>query len=96
MGSKYKKNKPNIVDLHERGNIKIISSEKHEVTDNDIHVLEKKMQLRSNNANEFCEYLICKNLEEKKEISKNEFEIMMKEIKKQHKILRFLLNEKEK
>ena len=95
MGNKYKKNQMKSIDLHERKNLKIISSEKQGVSDRDVELFKERMQLYSQNANEFCEYLVKKRLEDEQEISKNEFDIMMKEIKKQHKILKYLLEEQE-
>lgn len=95
MKKKYKKEDAVMVDLHERKNIKIIEAEKRIVSDNEIKLFEEQLEARSKAANEFVELYIKKQLETQPQISKEDFNATMKEMMKQHKILKSLLKEQE-
>lgn len=95
MKKRYKKEDAVMVDLHERKNIKIIEAEKRIVSDNEIKLFEEQLEARSKAANEFVELYIKKQLETQPQISKEDFNATMKEMMKQHKILKSLLKEQE-
>lgn len=95
MKKRYKKEDAVMVDLHERKNIKIIKAEKRIVSDNEIKLFEEQLEARSKAANEFVELYIKKQLETQPQISKEDFNATMKEMMKQHKILKSLLKEQE-
>lgn len=96
MKKRYKKEDVVMVDLHERKNIKIIEAEKRIVSDDEIKSFEEQLEARSKAANEFVELYIKKQLETQPQISKEDFNATMKEMMKQHKILKSLLKEQEK
>lgn len=95
MKKKYKKENVVMVDLHERKNIKIIEAEKRVISDDEMKLFEEQLESRTKVANEFMELYIEKQLEMQPQISKEDFNATMKEMVKQHKILKSLLKEQE-
>lgn len=95
MKKKYKKENVVMVDLHERKNIKIIEAEKRVISDDEMKLFEEQLESRTKAANEFMELYIEKQLEMQPQISKEDFNATMKEMVKQHKILKSLLKEQE-
>jgi len=95
MGRKYSKEKAKIIDLNDRKNIEIIQSDSIEMSDDESKAFKESLNERSKQAEEFLEYVIQKEIEEMNIISDEEFKLMMKEIIKQHKILKSLINKKE-
>lgn len=91
--SKYKKKKAVMIDLNGRKNIKIIEAEKGIISDEEIKVFEDKLKSLSEQAEEFNKYLIEQELEAKPKISDEEFSAIMKNLFKQHKILKSMINE---
>lgn len=90
---KYKKEKKMLVDLNDRKNIKIIKSERNTMTDSEMVLFEKQLEVRSNIVDEFCKNYIEKQVKSNPEISEEEFNKTIKELKKQHKILKSLIKE---
>ena len=88
---KYKKGKKKLVDLNDRKNIKIIKSEQNTMTDSEMVLFEKQLEVRSNMVDEFCKNYIEKQVKSNIEISEEEFNKTIKELKKQHKILKSLI-----
>lgn len=93
MKKKYQKKNPVMIDLSERKNLKIIEAEKSNISDDDIEEFKKQLEIRSKAADEFCEYYINKQLEANTKISEEEFNSTMKELLKQHKILKYLIKD---
>ncbi len=90
---KYKKQ--NNIDLSDRINIQIVKSDDKFVSDSDIEAFREQLNTRSKITDDFCKYYIEKQVETQKELSEEEFSKTMKELKKQHKILRCLLKEED-
>ena len=96
MRKKYKKEKVIMIDLSDRKNIKIIEAEKNSIiNDDEVEIFKQQIRSREKEAEDFYEYIIQKELETKKRISDEEFEQKMKDIAKQHKILKYLLARKD-
>lgn len=94
MKKKYKKdNAVTKVNLHDRKNIKIINAEKEPVTDDEIELFKEQLQVRYKIADDFCNYFIEKQLESGIQLSEKDFDMAMKEMIQQHKILKSLLKE---
>lgn len=88
---KYRKEKAIMIDLTDRKNIKIIQSEKTTISDSEIEFFREQIDKRSKKTEEFCNYIIEKELKTKQKISDEEFDNTMKNLLKQHKILKSLL-----
>lgn len=84
-----------MVDLHERENIKIIKSEKKNVSDEEMEAFRKQLNLYSDGIDSFCKYYIDKQAESKYEMSASEFDALINKLIKQHKIFKSLLKEQE-
>lgn len=82
-----------MIDLSERKNLKIIEAEKSNISDDDIEAFKKQLEIRSKAADELCEYYINKQLEANTKISEEKFNSTMKELLKQHKILKYLIKD---
>lgn len=96
MGKKYKKEKVVMIDLSDKKNIKIIKAEKASiVNDDEVEIFKQQIRSREKEAEDFYKYIIQKELETKKRISDEEFAKQMKDIKKQHKILKYLIENKD-
>ena len=96
MRKKYKKEKVIMIDLSDRKNIKIIEAEKTSIiNDDEVEIFKQQIRSQEKEAEDFYEYIIQKELETKKRISDEEFEKKMKDIAKQHKILKYLLARKD-
>ena len=89
--NKYKNRKSARVDLSSRKNIKIIESEKKPISDDEIKKFEDQLKLISKQVEEFNTYLIEQEIKVKPKISDEEFESIMKNILKQHKILKSMM-----
>ena len=90
---KYKKEKAIMIDLRDRKNIKIIESEKVAYSDDNIEVFRQQVNARTKVIEDFNDYIIKKETESKKHISEEEFQKAMKDLLKQHKMLKYLLEE---
>ena len=90
---KYKKGKKTLFDLNDRKNIKIIKSEQNTMTDSEMVLFEKQLEVRSNMVDEFCKNYIEKQVKSNIEISEEEFNKTIKELKNKHKILKSLIKE---
>lgn len=95
MRKKYKKEKVVMIDLTDRKKIKIIEATKTAVSDDEVAIFRAQLNSREKEAEEFCEYFIKKELEMRKKISDKEFEKKMKDITKQQKILKYLIQKKD-
>lgn len=92
---KYKKEKAIMIDLSDRKNITIIESKKITVSDYDVEILKKQIETRTKAIKDFNNYIIEKEIASKKTISDEEFNNTMKELMKQHKMLRYMLEEQD-
>ncbi len=92
---KYKKEKSIMIDLNDRKNIKIIESEKITVSDYDVEVFRQLVDNKTKEIEDFNNYVIAKGIESKKSVSSEEFENIMKDLLKQHTILKCILKEQE-
>lgn len=92
---KYKKEKAIMIDLRDRKNIKIIESEKVAYSDDNIEVFRQQVNARTKAIEDFNDYIIKKETESKKHISEEEFQKAMKDLLKQHKMLKYLLKEQD-
>ncbi len=88
---KYKKK--NNIDLKSRANIKIITANDKIVSDNEIELFRKQLNARSQITEDFCKYYIEKQLENQTELSQEELNNILRNLKKQHKILKSILQE---
>lgn len=95
MRKKYNKEKITMIDLSDRKNIKIIEAKKTSIIDEDVEKLKEQIRSREKEAEDFYRYIIQKELESKKRISDEEFKKQMKDIKKQHKIFKYLIEAKD-
>lgn len=95
MRKKYKKEKVVMIDLSDRKNIKIIEAEKTSIADDDVENFREQIRSREKEAEDFYKYIIQKELETKKRISDEEFNKKMKDIKKQQKLLKYLIEKKD-
>lgn len=93
MKRKYRKEKAIMVDLRDRKNIKIIEAEKITYSDYDIEVLRQQVDDKTKAIEEFNNYLIRKEIESRRSISDEEFDSAMKDLLRQHKMLKYLLEE---
>lgn len=92
---KYKKEKAVMIDLSDRRNIKIIESEKVIITDEEIEAFRKQIDDKAKEIEDFNNYIIEREVASKKKISDKEFNDTMKELLKQHKILKHMLKKQE-
>lgn len=95
MSRRYKKEKVVMIDLDDRKYIKIIQSEKTTISDHETKLLREQLECRSKEAEDFCRYIVKKDLENQRKISDEEFNNTMKKLLKQHKILKCLLEEQD-
>lgn len=95
MRKKYRKEKVVMIDLSDRKNIKIIEAEKTSIIDDEVEIFKEQIRSREKEAEDFYKYIIQKDLESKKRISDEEFAKQMKDIKKQQKILKYLIERKD-
>lgn len=92
MARKYKKTL-SLVDLSQKKDLKIIKAEKSTISDEHIKELEDNIESRFLQFEEFNQYIIEQDLKNKPQISDKEFNSIMKDILKKHKILKSLLEE---
>ncbi len=92
MRKKYKREKITMIDLSDRKNIKIIEAKKTSIIDEEVEIFKAQIRSREKEAEDFYKYIIQKELESKKRISDEEFKKQMKDFKKQHKILKYLID----
>lgn len=95
MRKKYRKEKVIMIDLSDRKNIKIIEAAKTSIVDDEVEMFREQIRSREKEAEDFYKYIIQKELDTKKRISDEEFEQKMKDITKQQKILKYLLEKKD-
>ena len=82
-----------MIDLSDRKNIRIIEAEKITYSDDDVEVFRQQVNDKTKEIEDFNNYIIKKGIESKKSISDEEFESTMKAFLKQHKILKYLLED---
>lgn len=90
---RYKKKKTTMIDLSDRKNIRIVTSEEFSVSDSYIEFLKKQIENRTKKYEDFNDYVIKKEIESKRHISDEEFSNTMNELIKQHKLLKCMLKE---
>jgi hypothetical protein len=95
MKRKYKKEKAIMVDLSNRKNIRIIESEKISYSDEDVEFFRQQVEDKTKAIEDFNDYIIKKGIESKRHISDDEFQKAMKDLLKQHKMLKYLLEEQD-
>lgn len=95
MKRKYKKEKTIMIDLSDRKNIRIIESEKNVYSDDDVEFFRQQVEDKTRAIEDFNNYIIKKEAESKRHISDEEFKKAMNELLKQHKVLKYLLEEQD-
>lgn len=80
-----------IVDLSDRGNIKIIPSKKNVVTDTEIIEFEEKLAMRYSTFYDFTEHCIKKNIEKNQNITEEDFKRSIKNTIDQNGLLKEML-----
>lgn len=95
MKKKYKKEKAIMIDLSDRKNIRIIESEKTIITDDEIENFRRQVDIKTREIEDFNNYIIEKEVASKRKISDEEFQKAMKDLLKQHKMLKYLLKEQD-
>lgn len=95
MKRKYKREKAIMVDLSDRKNIRIIESEKVAYSDDDIEIFRQQVNDKTKEIENFNNYVIKKEIESKRHISDEEFQKAMKDLLKQHKMLKYLLEKQD-
>lgn len=95
MKRKYKREKGIMVDLSDRKNIRIIESEKVTYSDEDIEIFRQQVNDKTKEIEDFNNYVIKKEIGLKRHISDEEFQKAMKDLLKQHKTLKYLLEEQD-
>lgn len=95
MKRKYKREKGIMVDLSDRKNIRIIESEKVTYSDEDIEIFRQQVNDKTKEIEDFNNYVIKKEIGSKRHISDEEFQKAMKDLLKQHKTLKYLLEEQD-
>lgn len=84
-----------MIDLTDRKNIRIIESESIIYSDDDIETFRQQVEDKTKAIEDFNDYIIKKESESKRHISDEEFQKTMKDLLKQHKILKYLLGEQD-
>lgn len=93
MKKRYKKEKAIMIDLSDRKNIRIIESERTIITDDEIEDFRKQVDIKTREIEDFNNYIIEKEVASKRKISDEEFNKAMKELLRQHKLLKSMLKE---
>lgn len=93
MKKRYKKEKAIMIDLSDRKNIQIIESERTIITDDEIEDFRKQVDIKTREIEDFNNYIIKKEVASKKKVSDEEFNKAMKELLRQHKLLKSMLKE---
>lgn len=91
MNKKGKHEKSNKIDLSSRRNIKIIESESSHIFNKDIYELENILAQRSKWMEKFYMTFIDQSIKDTSKISDNEFDEIMKDLLKWHKILKNMI-----
>lgn len=91
MNKKGKHKKSNKIDLSSRRNIKIIESESSHIFNKDIYELENILAQRSKWMEKFYMTFIDQSIKDTSKISDNEFDEIMKDLLKWHKILKNMI-----
>lgn len=95
MKRKYKKEKTIMIDLSDRKNIRIIESEKNVYSDDDVEFFRQQVEAKTRAIEDFNNYIIKKEVASKRHISDEELKKAMNELLKQHKVLKYLLEEQD-
>ena len=82
-----------MIDLSDRKNIQIIESERTIITDDEIEDFRKQVDIKTREIEDFNNYIIKKEVASKKKVSDEEFNKAMKELLRQHKLLKSMLKE---
>ena len=93
MKKRDKKEKAIMIDLSDRKNIRIIESERTIITDDEIEDFRKQVDIKTREIEDFNNYIIEKEVASKRKISDEEFNKAMKELLRQHKLLKSMLKE---
>ena len=93
MKKRYKKEKAIMIDLSDRKNIRIIESEKTIITDDEN--FRRQVDIKTREIEDFNNYIIEKEVASKRKVSDEEFQKAMKDLLKQHKMLKYLLEEQD-
>lgn len=91
MRYKKIKNTNSKVDLTDRKNINIIESQKTKISDEDIKILEKQLKDDFEQAEEFYNIFVQKELMKEQTIPDDVFGEIMKDLLKQHKIIKDMI-----
>lgn len=92
---KHKKEDTILIDLNERGNIRIIRSTRKEVTVKEMEEFENRLVTRYNDYCEFTNFCINKNMEKNKQVSNQIYIDAMKSMLEQNKLLEDMIDIKE-
>lgn len=95
MKKRYKKEKAIMIDLSDRKNIRIIESEKIIITDDEIENFRRQVDIKTREIEDFNNYIIEREVASKRKVSDEEFQKAMKDLLKQHKMLKYLLEEQD-
>lgn len=95
MKKRYKKEKAIMIDLSDRKNIQIIESERVIITDDEIEDFRKQVDIKAREIEDFNNYIIKKEVASKRKVSDDEFNKAMKDLLKQHKLLKSMLKEQD-
>lgn len=95
MKKRYKKEKAIMIDLSDRKNIRIIESERTIITDDEIEDFRRQVDIKAREIEDFNNYIIKKEVASKRKVSDEEFNKAMKELLKQHKLLKSMLKEQD-
>lgn len=95
MKKRYKKEKAIMIDLSDRKNIRIIESERTIITDDEIENFRRQVDIKAREIEDFNNYIIEKEVASKRKVSDEEFNKAMKELLRQHKLLKSMLKEQD-
>ena len=95
MKKRYKKEKAIMIDLSDRKNIRIIESERTIITDDEIEDFRRQVDIKAREIEDFNNYIIEKEVASRRKVSDEEFNKAMKDLLKQHKMLKYLLEEQD-
>lgn len=95
MKKRYKKEKAIMIDLSDRKNIRIIESERTIITDDEIEDFRRQVDIKAREIEDFNNYIIEKEVASKRKVSDEEFNKAMKELLRQHKLLKSMLKEQD-
>lgn len=92
---KHKKEDIILIDLNDRGNIRIIRSTRKEVTVKEMEEFENKLATRYNDYCDFTNFCINKNMEKNKQVSNQLFIDAMRSMLEQNKLLEYMISKEQ-